>query len=1016
MRPILLEIEGLQSFKERQKINFEKLGEAGIFGIFGETGSGKSTILDGMILALYGEIPKSSTFANNQGGIRNLLNTSSDKMEIYFKFALDEDIFEISRKYYLGKSKGELDLKTKEIILKKNGEVIAEKTNAFKEKINEEFGLELGDFTRTVVLPQGQFSEFLKLKGVAKRELLERIFNMEKYGKSLQEKVNEEKKFWAKEIEKYENQKLGFGETSKEEIESLETRKNQEKEFLKEKEEEKEKFLKEYKEKEELKNLLLKNEDLKKERVFLDLKKDEIELNKKSLKRSQEAYELIEHIEVFENIKNKIDINNEKLEKLLVEKTSFENKIKEFNKDIENNLLKLNDVTKEKETVDYNKGEEIKLGKIIFSKKNLIEKEEEKINKSKDLENLKTEIKNIKLDLENNKNKALEIDKKREEIPNIDESILEKLLNEKQEFENIIKKYKENSKKKENYIKEKEELLEKEILFSTKKNQIIDEIDELEKLKIENIALQLAINLKEGEPCPVCGSTFHPHLIIETSNYEGDINKDIKSLNIKREEYINEEGKIKGKIDTLTRNIEDLSIYFKDRLIDENVTLELENKIQELENMYLKEKKNIDEINSQKLSIEKEEILINNTIKNLVEKILEREKNVKKQEKEIENINEKIEDIKNSISLEGEIYINNSIENLEVRKNILEENGKKIDSLTKVEKTLEKDISLLKSNLEKLKKEFDEVLLDEKAITTENSIFDKDKIEKENIINSLSNKYNFKNNDEVKESFLGKEKEESLKEEIEEYTNNYQRIITLLLENETLIKGRQLRDEEWEGLKIKSNEIETTLNNLRVSISSLERDINEKKILLEQLEKIGKEILKAQKNFDIAEDLYKKLKSGDFIKFLTTKRLKTIVANASERLNRISNGRYQLESDDECDFFVIDVFNNGDRRRTGTLSGGETFIVSLCLALALSKQLQLKGKVPLQFFFLDEGFGSLDSRLLDKVMDSIENIKNEERLTIGVISHLEDLKVRIIKRLEVEKAIPGVRGSRIKLI
>ncbi len=153
--------------------------------------------------------------------------------------------------------------------------------------------------------------------------------------------------------------------------------------------------------------------------------------------------------------------------------------------------------------------------------------------------------------------------------------------------------------------------------------------------------------------------------------------------------------------------------------------------------MYLKEKKNIDEINSQKLSIEKEEILINNTIKNLVEKILEREKNVKKQEKEIENINEKIEDIKNSISLEGEIYINNSIENLEVRKNILEENGKKIDSLTKVEKTLEKDISLLKSNLEKLKKEFDEVLLDEKAITTENSIFDKDKIEKEN------NKFSF---------------------------------------------------------------------------------------------------------------------------------------------------------------------------------------------------------------------------------------------------------------------------------
>ncbi|MCI6152432.1 MAG: AAA family ATPase [Fusobacterium perfoetens] len=1015
MKPILLEIEGLQSFREKQKINFEKLGEAGIFGIFGETGSGKSTILDGIILALYGEVPKSSTFANNQGGIRNLLNTSSDKMEIYFKFALGEDIFEISRKYYLGKTKGELDLKTKEIILKKNGEIIAEKANAFKEKIGEEFGLGLEDFTRTVVLPQGQFSEFLKLKGEGKRKLLERIFNMEKYGKALQEKANEEKKFWAKEIEKYENQKLGFGETSKEEIENLEIKQNQEKELLKDKENEKENFLKDYKEKEELKNLLEKNKNLKNEKAFLDLKKDEIELEKKSLKRSQEAYEIIEHIEIFENIKNKIEINNKKLEKILDEKAHFEDRIKSINTDIENDSIKLDNIIKEKESIDYNKDEEIKLGRIIFSKKNLIEKENDKLNKLKDLEIIEKEIKSINLELENNKNKALEIEKEKLEIPKIDESILEKILDEKKEFKNIIDKYRENSKKKENYIKEKDELLEKEYLISTKKNQIIEKIEKLEKIKIENIALQLAINLKEGEPCPVCGSTSHPHLIFETDNYNGDINKDLKNFNKEREEYINEEGKIKGKIDTITRNIEELTIYFKEKLVDENLVLELENKIQELDNIYLKEKQKIDEINNKKLSIEKEEILINNTVKNLEDKNLEKEKNLKKIKNEIDSLEKKIEDIKNSIFLEGEVYIDNSIENLEIRKKILEENGKKIDDLLKIEKTFEKNITFLKSNLEKLKKEFDEVLLDEKAITTENSIFNKDKIEKGNIINSLSDKYNFKNNEEVKESFLGKAKEESLKEEIEEYSNNYQRIITLLLENETLIKGRDLSEEEWEKLKLKESEIEATLNNLIVSISSLERDIKEKKLLLEQLEKIGKEIFKAQKNFDIAEDLYKKLKSGDFIKFLTTKRLKTIVANASERLNRISNGRYQLESNKECDFFVVDIFNNGDRRRTGTLSGGETFIVSLCLALALSKQLQLKGRVPLEFFFLDEGFGSLDSKLLDKVIDSIENIKNEEKLTIGVISHLEDLKVRIIKRLEVEKAT-SERGSRIKLI
>ena len=166
----------------------------------------------------------------------------------------------------------------------------------------------------------------------------------------------------------------------------------------------------------------------------------------------------------------------------------------------------------------------------------------------------------------------------------------------------------------------------------------------------------------------------------------------------------------------------------------------------------------------------------------------------------------------------------------------------------------------------------------------------------------------------------------------------------------------------------------------------------------------------------MAEDIYTKLRTKDFVSFLVDKKLKNVVAMASQRLNKISNGRYQLTSDESSNFYVVDFFNEGKRRRTATLSGGETFVVSLCLALALSKQLQLKGKRPLEFFFLDEGFGSLDSKLLDKVMDSIENIRSEEKIKIGIITHLEELKLRVLKRIQVEKAIPGERGSKIKMI
>jgi len=82
--------------------------------------------------------------------------------------------------------------------------------------------------------------------------------------------------------------------------------------------------------------------------------------------------------------------------------------------------------------------------------------------------------------------------------------------------------------------------------------------------------------------------------------------------------------------------------------------------------------------------------------------------------------------------------------------------------------------------------------------------------------------------------------------------------------------------------------------------------------------------------------------------------------------------------------------------------------------LALSVQIQLKGKYPLEFFFLDEGFGSLDQYALDVAMSTLEKL-HMERLTIGVISHVAELKQRMPRRLLVEPAEPAGRGSRVHL-
>ena len=108
-----------------------------------------------------------------------------------------------------------------------------------------------------------------------------------------------------------------------------------------------------------------------------------------------------------------------------------------------------------------------------------------------------------------------------------------------------------------------------------------------------------------------------------------------------------------------------------------------------------------------------------------------------------------------------------------------------------------------------------------------------------------------------------------------------------------------------------------------------------------------------------------------------------------------------------------DNFNGGERRSVDTLSGGETFLTSLSLALALSSQIQLKGSAPLEFFFLDEGFGSLDAELLDIVMESLERL-HSDKLSVGIISHVEDLKNRVPIKLLVTSSEAG-SGSKIKI-
>ncbi|MBP1961471.1 AAA family ATPase [Paenibacillus aceris] len=167
-----------------------------------------------------------------------------------------------------------------------------------------------------------------------------------------------------------------------------------------------------------------------------------------------------------------------------------------------------------------------------------------------------------------------------------------------------------------------------------------------------------------------------------------------------------------------------------------------------------------------------------------------------------------------------------------------------------------------------------------------------------------------------------------------------------------------------------------------------------------QLERLGK--------------LQSVLKANAFVEYLAEEQLMQVSRAASERLGELTRRRYAIEVDSGGGFVIRDDANGGVKRPVSTLSGGETFLTSLALALALSAQIQLKGEYPLEFFFLDEGFGTLDQELLDMVIGALEKL-HMDSLSVGVISHVPELRARLARKLIVQPAEPSGRGSRIML-
>ncbi|SFD14427.1 SbcC/MukB-like Walker B domain-containing protein [Clostridium uliginosum] len=1177
MRPIKLKIKGLNSFIEEQTIDFNKLTDRGFFGIFGPTGSGKSTILDGITLALYGEISRKSS---------NYINTNCDRLNVSFEFQIsgtEVRRYVVSREFKRGKEGNIKTTKAKIVDITNTEEVLDDKSKAVTKKCEEIIGLGLDDFTRTVVLPQGKFSEFLKLEGKSRREMLERLFNLQKYGNNLSIKLARETN-----KEKVENNVLigqlkGFEDISEDKFKD----KNAELELaqinLNNASNELKNIEKTYKDSQEVWDLQLELSSYKEHEEKLNIKSKEIEDNKLKLKLGECALKVNPYIISYENIlKESVEVQaqikelEEKFKILKAQKEDAEKKliVSRERKDNEVPELKIkeqkiNDGIEEKKYLDILECEikdtEIKVielrakykkykniqddieQKIILSKSK-IKSLEEDFDKLKIDENLKIKVqkglivsekynlldKNIRInkekittinnDIKNEKLQQKDLEKLFKENSNLldkDKNNLEELIKNspgKQEVLLVLQKelskctdkwdkfklYSDDVKKSQVLIEEFKELLEKN---SNEKINVESKLSSLKekykKIELENLAFKIRRDLKEGEACPVCGSLEHHIKHIKNKNEDnflkdinlGELEKEIslnenkakeidKEITVGKTRITSEKEKIKEKQSELESlgedfkksSVEDLKMNFNklqkdledykvkkesledkvNKLKDENHVLE--NKVSKISTI-IKEKEtqlvlindehknNLGEFNkiSEDLTLIKEETKVDD-FKQKSDDISDADKKrdglsnqIKEIRFELESLGkekDKIQSELNEVKEEGteastslKEKKKNRDEKINLIRNKLLEESDLFDASNNIKKG--KLIELLHSvqkGIESIEKQFkldDEfkLLIDGKyqecnekvisAITKQNELNKRSLLEKDNL-NTILKEEDFESIEEVKKNIISKKDIEELKIEIEKYKEDLSKIKGAIEGSIKKLNNREVTEEQWvkvqSNLEEKQSEIKI-LNEAKIKLDEELKFISNK---LKELKDLVKKKEKLDHKLALLDDLDKLFKGKKFVEFVAITQLKYISKQASKKLKEITNGNYGLEVDENGKFIIRDYKNGGAERDASTLSGGETFLTSLALALALSSQIQLKGTAPLELFFLDEGFGTLDDNLLEVVMNSLEKLHND-KLKVGIISHVEAIKNRVPVKLILTPAESGEGGSKVRL-
>ena len=238
------------------------------------------------------------------------------------------------------------------------------------------------------------------------------------------------------------------------------------------------------------------------------------------------------------------------------------------------------------------------------------------------------------------------------------------------------------------------------------------------------------------------------------------------------------------------------------------------------------------------------------------------------------------------------------------------------------------------------------------------------------------------------------------KDQLQQYSNDLNHAHKQKAELESRIDGRQFDAALYQSSQQQLTQLEEASNTLNREIGRLLNQVQQSEEQLKQKETLQKQLELLELRATNLETLRKLFHGKGFVEYVSTVYLRNLVGAANDRFMRLTRNNLSLELNDNNDFVVRDYLNNGHPRLLKTLSGGQMFQAALCLALALAGNVTALNKSDHSFFFIDEGFGTLDRNSLTTVFETLKSLREENRI-VGVISHVEELQQEIDVHLKI---------------